>query len=152
MKTLAEILRQLLPRPVVWWTLFGLWLAVVCLLSSLPGNQIPNVPVPHWDKPAHFILFLGGGLSLALALPATFPARGWWPVLLLTLLFTSLFGALDEWRQLQTPMRHGASFGDWIADTLGGAAGAFTAWFLHFFHERGKLPSNTKPTCQDPAP
>jgi VanZ family protein len=38
--------------------------------------------------------------------------------------FTSLFGASDEWHQLFTPLRD-SDIRDWLADTLGAVIGAF---------------------------
>ena len=37
----------------------------------------------------------------------------------------SVIGRLDEYHQTFTPGRSGNDYGDWLADTLGAAAGAF---------------------------
>lgn len=103
---------------------------MVAWLSSLPGTQVPDISVPHWDKAAHFILFAAGGVTLTAALRTTWSAWSWRWILAGAMLIISILGALDEWRQTFTPMRTGACGGDWLADTLGGVAGALAIWFF----------------------
>jgi len=45
-------------------------------------------------------------------------------------LVCSVIGRLDEYHQTFTPGRSGNDTGDWLADTLGGAAGAVFVLFL----------------------
>jgi VanZ family protein len=56
-----------------------------------------------------------------------------------TAISIGLFGWLDEWHQCFTPGRHGADLADWVADFLGGIAGAlfFRRIHLRFEQMRG---------------
>jgi VanZ family protein len=54
---------------------------------------------------------------------------GWPAAILGAIALTSVYGASDEWHQLYTPLRS-ADVRDWLADTIGGMAGAasFGVW------------------------
>ena len=117
---------------MVYLCLFGIWGLTLWFLSA--GNPAPkNAPeIPHLDKLAHFLYFSAGG-----ALLTTF-GLVFWPDLknrrrvlfVLVALMCSVIGRLDEYHQTFTPGRSGNDTGDWLADTLGGAAGAVFVLFL----------------------
>src|SRR6266478_2496435 len=115
---------------VTLWVGFAGWVATIFYLSSLSGPSVEELNVFHlWDKLAHFIAYAAGGVLLAGGLRAgtrLSPAK----IFGYTLLALSLFGASDEWHQLYTPGRSGADVHDWLADTLGSAAGATLALVL----------------------
>ncbi len=83
-----------------------------------------------WDKAEHFLAFAAGAANLALVVrwsTAWPPAR----VALVAILAIAFFGAIDEIHQLFTPGRSGGDPFDWIADTLGAAAGAGATLLFH---------------------
>jgi VanZ family protein len=114
------------------------WLAVVEVLTSLPGSALPTISVlPPWsDKVVHFGMYgvLGALLARVGVLESWSRRR-----MVLTVVLISLFGVLDELHQLFIPGRD-AEVGDWLADTLGSASGfavlrwiAGTSWGAWLF-------------------
>ncbi|HNR13144.1 MAG TPA: VanZ family protein [Thermodesulfobacteriota bacterium] len=85
--------------------------------TSIPGDQIPTLPVPGLDKVVHALLY--GGLAFllqrwlrgGLRRP---PARP----LLLAATVCGIYAVLDELHQLAIPRRT-FSFGDLAADAMG---------------------------------
>ncbi len=122
-----------MPRhPVPWLAAFGGWLALLCFLSSLHGSPDEPPPFPHFDKFAHFGYFLAGGFLLTGWRFLKNPDRPSWKRLITTTaVVMALTGILDEWHQIHTPGRSGADPWDWIADLLGGTAGAFLLRSIH---------------------
>jgi VanZ family protein len=97
-------------------------MAVSFYLSS--RSTLPGIPLfPHADKIVHFVCF--GALSAAWAF--WFSLETWknrkWRCALLCVLFTSLYGFLDEFHQSFVPGRS-ADILDWIADTAGAFPGS----------------------------
>ena len=107
--------------------LFGIWAVTLWFLSA--NNPVPkNGPeIPHLDKVAHFGYFFIGGALLATCVLVAWPALKWHRMSLFFALVVvcSVIGRLDEFHQGFTPGRSGNDTGDWVADTLGGAAGSF---------------------------
>ena len=105
-------------------------------LSSIPGDGSPPL-IPHLDKLMHFLGFAVGGMLMAGLLASvtrTLMRRKarWDFIIPATAILIGLFGWLDEWHQCFTPGRHGADLADWVADFLGGIAGALL--FPAIFH------------------
>lgn len=119
-------------KPVVYLCLFGIWGLSLWFLSA--GNPAPqNGPeIPHVDKLAHFLYFSAGGALLATSGLVFRPDMKDRRKLLFVwvTLICSMIGRLDEYHQTFTPGRSGNDTGDWIADSLGGAAGAAFVLFL----------------------
>lgn len=85
--------------------------------SHYPGGiELP----PPLDKLAHAAAFGAFALALDLALRYTAPGLPLYRRHLLILATVALYGASDEWHQAFVPGR-ACAFGDWVADTLGGA-------------------------------
>lgn len=113
-------------KPVAYLCLYLGWWVTLWLLSS--GNPAPKsgFEIPHIDKVAHFGYFFIGGALLStwcLTVKPVWRNRRW-GVFFSVVMVISLVGLLDEYRQSFTPGRSGNDMGDWIADTVGGAAGA----------------------------
>ncbi len=119
-----------------WLACFLVWFAVLVALSSFSGPQIGPPPFAHFDKLAHFGYFFGGGglLSAFLYFRKT-TGVSWLGIIVTVVIVCSLIGVLDEWRQTFTPGRSGNDFYDWLADSLGGLAGA---WVFKLVHPRIK--------------
>jgi VanZ family protein len=96
--------------------------------TSLPASNLPSVNVS--DKLKHFGAFFG--LSVLLSLTLLYQSK----VLLFknyflvaSLIISSLYGLLDEIHQSFVPGRN-SEFLDWVADSLGAAAGVFIVHYL----------------------
>lgn len=98
-----------------------LWAGVIISATSIPGNRI-SLPdsLVSLDKLAHFGLYAVFGWLLA---RHGFGVAGRWTSSALALIVASGFGVVDEWHQQYIPGRS-TEFADWVADTLGAAAGA----------------------------
>jgi VanZ family protein len=115
-----------------WLGCFIAWFLALFVMSSFSGPAIGPPPFPHFDKVAHFGYFFGGGGLLAAFLYFRRPVDpSWWRIVLTVTLICAAAGAFDEWRQTFTPGRSGNDVSDWLADTLGGTAGALVFRLVH---------------------
>jgi VanZ family protein len=121
----TRIIRHWLAHPLPWLAAFALWVAATFTASSFAvPDAAPSVEIPHFDKVIHFCWFTIGGVILGAAVLTTPRLRAnRMTRLVLPVVLLSLLGALDEFRQSFTPGRTGNDPGDWLSDTLGGAAG-----------------------------
>ena len=121
-----------LPRhPAIWFSALALWVGLLWMLSSF-SSAGPPMPVANLDKLAHFAYFLGGGILFAGCHFSLRPDRPEWAnILASAIIAMALIGFLDEWHQCFTPGRSGADPWDWLADVLGGTAGALTLKWVH---------------------
>lgn len=103
--------------------------------SSIPGKELPSVPIAGFDKVEHGSIYALLGAGTARALLATSS----WPAIVVIAAATagcSAYGASDEFHQRFTPNRSVDRM-DWAADTAGGLAGA-SAWSLVARRRRGR--------------
>jgi len=102
----------------IFWPL--LVAATIFLASTRSVVAAPGIS--NFDKVAHFSVY---GLLATLLVRLGHGRRA----IGLALLATSLYGASDEWHQYYVPGRS-CEFGDWLADTLGGALALalYTGW------------------------
>ena len=102
------------------WAATLVYAALIFWLSSQP-NPLPALTERFWDKAIHFAEYgaLGALLLVALRESRVAPLRA----AVLAALVASLYGASDEVHQSFVPERD-ADVRDWLADTIGGAAGA----------------------------
>jgi VanZ family protein len=107
-------------RRVIAWAAVLVWAGGIFYLSSIPSYSLTAPPFTLADKVVHFGLYLVLGALLCDALHRTPLRRG--VVVIGAIVLASLYGASDEWHQTFVFGRD-ASVGDWIADTLGAAAG-----------------------------
>ena len=107
----------------IWLRLPALLIAgVIWFLSSQSTLPQPK-GILGWDKLQHFLAYGALGVAVGLwAFPVFWKRR---PVLalLLTILVSSAYGAIDEFHQYFVPGRD-CNVWDWIADTLGAFLGA----------------------------
>lgn len=126
-----DLIAAWLPRkPAVFLCLTIIWVVTLWFLSA--GHPAPkNAPsIPHLDKLAHFIYFLGGGAAMAAFAGLKWGEMSRKYIFLGVLLICCVIGRLDEYHQSFTPGRTGNDTGDWVADTLGGGAGGWLTAFL----------------------
>jgi len=104
-----------LPAPLIMVT--------ITILSS--RSALPDVPVyfPGIDKVFHFIVFAALAFSIGLWFSLKSHLHRPWRVFLICAAVASVFGAVDELHQYFVPYRD-SDIWDWVADTLGGMAGA----------------------------
>ena len=107
-------------RRALAWAATLAYAALIFWLSSQP-NPLPALTERFWDKAIHFAEYgaLGALLLVALRESRVAPLRA----AVLAALVASLYGASDEVHQSFVPERD-ADVRDWLADTIGGAAGA----------------------------
>jgi VanZ family protein len=108
------------------WIPFGIWVAVVFGLSSVPNLGPPDVGLPMADKFCHLGEY--GMLGILFA-RAQLPGVSWRRALVSGALLGLLIGAIDESYQSGTPGRDVSAL-DALADTVGAALGAlmWTLW------------------------
>ena len=134
---LDHIVARLPTRPATYLCLWMVWAVTLWVLSA--GNSGPkhDPDMPHLDKVVHFLYFFGGGALLAahggLKWSEVKFQRLFWGVALIC----CMVGRLDEYHQGFTPGRCGNDNGDWLADTLGGAAGALWVMWVMLPRMRG---------------
>jgi VanZ family protein len=99
-------------------------MGLIFLVSHQPEVSIPgDLSDKQWHSLAYTLLgvlmvrALAGGLGMRVTLRAA----------LLGVLFTTLYGASDEFHQMYVPGRSAEVF-DLYADAIGGVTGAFVCW------------------------
>jgi len=122
---LDHFVARLPRRPAAYLFLFTAWAVTLWVLSANNAGPQHGPDIIHIDKVLHFGYFFGGG-----ALLCAFGGLKWDAVkvqhlFLMVTLICCVIGRLDEYHQGFTPGRSGNDAGDWLADTLGGAAGSW---------------------------
>jgi len=104
-----------------------LWLILIMVLCTLPGNDIPNnsfLEKIHFDKFVHFSLF--GGIVFFLNLAIYWARKRVSPGLqVLFVLFAALYGLAIEFIQKYYTVGRSFDLMDALADTIGAIAGVF---------------------------
>ena len=107
---------------LIFWFL-GIYWTILLVLTSLPGNDLPDIKVG--DKFEHFLAFCGLAMLLNLSL---FVQEKYKKLKKysssFTLLIVGIYAALDEFHQLFIPGRD-CEFLDWIADFCGALVAVF---------------------------
>ena len=122
---------------LLWSALLG-WGAGILSVSSVNGEFLPSglFSLTFADKLIHFIAFALGGWVAAAALRFSFPSLPVARAILTAIVLVAAFGVVDETWQTSTPGRMGGDQYDWIADFLGGIAGALLTLRTHARLER----------------
>ena len=122
-----------LTQPKIWLAGFLIWLGSLWFMSANSTTIEGIPPIPFFDKVCHFGYFFGGGGLLSAYFYSRRPTPPPWRQLILIVVLTlAAVGWIDEWHQTFTPGRSGNDPGDWLADVLGGFAGALV--FRRFHH------------------
>ena len=131
--------------PKRWFVLSFLYYGMLSVLSQIPGSTLNELEFRLWDKGVHFGAY--GLLGVFLFLGVKQIQRRFFKknAVLITVGIVALAGAFDEVHQMFVIGRN-ASIGDFIADTLGGAAGAISAGWIyplavsnHFKNSKAKI-------------
>jgi VanZ family protein len=105
---------------VAAWAPAVIYAAVIFHFSS-ESNPLPVLTEHVWDKALHALEYAGLALLVSRGWQGEGFGRGW--ALVLAIVVTTLYAASDEFHQLWVPGRDSSVF-DWMADAIGGAAGA----------------------------
>lgn len=111
-----------------------LYLIFIFILSSVPGDELPELGFEISDKLIHagvyFIAYLLFYLSFSNIKKETIVSKN---PLVFSLFFTNLYAVLDELHQVLVPFRS-AEFSDFIADFTGSLLGLiFVFVFQNYF-------------------
>ena len=114
-----------------YWFPLILYCLAIFIQSAYPSPQC--LPVfPYGDKVLHFAAYAVMCALFFRALLATYPQRQIALIVLLSILFTTLYGVGDEFHQLFVVSRT-ADRMDVAADFLGGTFGAVCFWMVKGF-------------------
>jgi VanZ family protein len=106
------------------WGPVVLYMGIIFVVSHQPEVTIP---AGLTDKQSHSLAYALLGVLMVRALAGGLGARVSLRTALLGILFTTLYGASDEFHQMFVVGRS-AELYDLYADATGGAAGAFACW------------------------
>lgn len=100
---------------------------MILILCSIPGDDLPKTPaiqIPYFDKIAHFFMFFFMALFLTFSLHvlSNLTHR---KIVLLSLLFTAIYGGLIEYLQQVFFVNRSGDCFDFMADVLGGLVAVF---------------------------
>ena len=102
------------------------WAALIWWLSSIPAEQLPEIPVSAFIRNGfHVVLFTVLGALLFLAWSGPLSHRFAWSVGL-----SAIFGIVDEIHQASVPGRM-SSVADAFSNGLGAVLGCCLFWWLH---------------------
>lgn len=110
----------------------SLWVIIIFILCSIPGNKIPSNPlvnIPHFDKIVHFGIFFILGIFVMSSL--NIPKRtNKMRISLICMLIVFLYGGLIEVLQAYFFVNRSGDFYDLIADILGGLFAVLSFYYL----------------------
>jgi VanZ family protein len=89
------------------WLLVLLWMVFIFILSSVPGPNIPDLPIPFFHKVVHFFEYAVLGVLWIRALTFARPGANFFKLSILAWGVTVLFALSDEWHQTFVPGRSG---------------------------------------------
>ncbi|MFA5168182.1 MAG: VanZ family protein [Candidatus Omnitrophota bacterium] len=81
------------------WPPAILWMALIFGLSSIPGSDFPEVPVPEINSIVHAIEYSILGVLLLRGFTYSFPGKPVFRLVLFAAGSAILFGLSDEWHQ-----------------------------------------------------
>src|SRR3989338_2678892 len=87
------------------WIPAFLWMVLIFALSSIPGEDIPQVDILYIDKFTHLIEFTILGILLVRAFLNSHPHILVIKMIILSILIASLYGIIDELHQHFIPGR-----------------------------------------------
>lgn len=97
-----------------------LWLSIILVLSLIPGNKLPGIPLfPHIDKVVHALMYFGLAVLLVRPLKRLPGSRPYlWSVMICLVIGTAV-----EYSQAYLTVNRSGSFYDELANVLGAIMG-----------------------------
>jgi VanZ family protein len=130
--------RSLTKTIMAYWLPIAAYVGIIFSLSSMSHLPFPfKFPFRQFDKVLHCGEYAVLAILFARALGSSNRLKSWWVILLLTVFFCGVLGALDEIYQSTVPNRDSDVF-DALADTLGGCVGSAVYLVLRRFLSRNK--------------
>ena len=108
-----------------------LWAAIIMVLTSIPGEKMPEIGLWNWDKLAHWAVYfvLAFLLFRYLLLVRAFTIENAWK---LGILIGVIYAGIDELHQIPIRNRLG-TWQDFVADSLGIGIGICVAvWYFRW--------------------
>ena len=93
------------------------WMGFIFCLSSVPGNEIPDLHIPNFHPLVHFFEYSILTILLLRAFKGEYPDIPVLRQILLTIFIVTIFAGTDEWHQTFVPGRSG-KFPDAVADIV----------------------------------
>ncbi len=115
--------------------LLGLYCGLIFWLSSQPTIPAPEL-FPQQDKLAHMAAYAVMGLLAWRSFSHRLPKQA--QLAVASIVFASLYGASDEWRQSFVPGRNADAL-DWLADCLGAAMAVLYLWLRFSSAESSRI-------------
>ena len=89
-----------------WFSVF-LWMLFIFILSSVPGRNIPALPIPFFHKVVHFFEYSVLGTLWIKALAEGRSGTKLFKLSILAWELVTIFALTDEWHQTFVPGRSG---------------------------------------------
>ncbi|MCX5679352.1 MAG: VanZ family protein [Candidatus Omnitrophica bacterium] len=93
-------------------------MAIISYISSVPGDNLPDLGIAGVDKFAHFSEYLVMGILLTRALFGQNLKINLFRAVILSIIIAVFYAAIDEWHQVFIPGRQ-ADILDFAADVAG---------------------------------
>jgi VanZ family protein len=89
------------------WLPVLLWMFFIFFLSSVPGQEIPDLSIPHFHRWVHFFQYSVLGWLWVRALLLRIRKMRYLKASVFAWILTASFACSDEWHQTFTPGRSG---------------------------------------------
>ena len=123
-----------------YWLPVILWMALIFILSSIPGKNIPDIPIPNFHKLVHLIEYSVLGALLIRALIHLAAGTGKVKLILISIAIAAAFALSDEWHQTFVPGRNGC-----LMDAINDIIYAMIGVYVYYRASRGiKLNTNAR--------
>lgn len=109
----------------------AIWAAVISYMSSIPGDNLPDLGFVSADKFAHFSEFLVLGILLTRATLGQGPKISLSWAVILSIIVSVFYAVIDEGRQAFIPGRQ-VDILDLAADAAGAVLGTLLCLRRHF--------------------
>ena len=112
---------------IVYFWKPALWLIIILILSLIPGNKLPGIPIfPHFDKVVHAAMYFGLAILMIKPLRENIASRYYfWAILI-----CFVIGSLVELFQEYLAINRSGSLHDEMANVAGALLGLL---FYHYF-------------------
>ncbi len=112
-------------NPKIFYILPLLAAGCIFFASSIPQDNVPDMPFEFGDKVVHFIAYFILGCAILFALIPNINGKPKKYIAILTVIIGAIYAASDEFHQSFVPGRSVELF-DWLADVAGLMASLLT--------------------------